>query len=307
MAPAASAATETTAATNGAAPPAPAESTTPTTPETPAKPAAPADDVREQRRSAFRQIQQAEEAKAKLRQEQQALEAMRAEVAKERQEAQALLEQAKADPWGFFERTGITAEELAANITRGADPHAKKITELAKQVEETKGELQKRDERAAAERREAEDARALTAFVGHVTSDEGSEKYPTLVQEYSPRQIAERTRQVAEAFFKKRGYAAQGADIAEFLEEEAKQIRAEREERASRLAKKKTAPPEIKAPDTTTQVNGTSESKPKVGPVTRTITNVHASQTASAAVSKTKGDRRAEAIRVLEQMQARKA
>lgn len=198
---------------------------------------------------------------------------------------------AKLSPSKALELLGMTPKEFLESLATEHEPAAI----AARAMQGTTSEVQKLQakieamEKAAAEREEAARVaqldsgynEATQAFLAHV--DAGTDKYPHLIAEYTPAELAQAARAAAEQhsrpYFEKFGEYPDDEVIAEYLEGQAKARAEALAERRARIGQKASLPSQGVS-------SGVLQAaQPDSGPSPRTLTSRVASEKATAAPS----------------------
>ncbi len=239
--------------------------------------------------------------------EREAIAKERAEVAEHAKAAEAL-KAAKLSPSKALELLGMTPKEFLEVLAGEHEPQA--IAARAAQGAQT--DVQKLQARidameAEAKHREIEIARrtvasnydaATEAFLAHV--DASTEKYPHLIAEHTPAEIASLARQTAEqhaeAYRARFNVYPDDEVIAEHLESQAKARAEALAERRARFATHASPP--------LSQSTAAVQGLPNQAAKPRTLTNGASATRASAPKAWSQADADAESIRLIEQLHA---
>lgn len=311
----------TKAANDDSAPEAAGESAESDAPPQKADPAAASEvDPKTERVSA--RIAAARRAEIRAAQERDRIKAERAEIERMRAEVSELAkvaEQAKlakTSPSKLLELAGLDPKSFLEALATETEPAsvAKRVaSESLSEVEKLKAELaaerdamrREREALTAAQReRHLREAQATTTqqFVNHVA--ESAEKYPHLVAEFTPEEIAERgwsvAMQHAEAYKARFGDYPDDEVIAEFLEQQAKERAEKRNAWRERIGQRATPPSKGKPGDA-----GAGQSVKANVP--RTLTNGAASQKSTAPKDWSEKDAIEEAKRIIRNLHANKS
>jgi len=276
-------------------------------PEKPAEPAKPAEDEKVAAR-----INAAKRAELRAAQERAELTRARDEIAKQRAEFEPLLKlaeqvkHAKASPTRLLELSGLSPKEFLESLANEHDPSqvaervkaetSSELDVLRKEIADLKAARDQEQARAHRARLDTQVIEAQKAFVDHVA--ESAEKYPHLVEEFTPDEMSREALAVAQNhgqdYFARFGVYPDDEVIAEHLEEVAKARAESRAAWRQRIGKPAHEPSKGDS-------SGETGKRPAVkaeGP--RTLTSRAASAKATPPREWSQEEADAEALRILE-------
>jgi hypothetical protein len=233
------------------------------------------------------------------------VDAQRAEVAEKAKAVDAFMA-AKLSPSKALELLGMSPKEFLESLATEHEPAAvaaRAVAGTKSEVDELRAELKAMRDAAlererATQRQEADHGfnAATTQFLEFV--DAAPEKYPHLIAEYTPAELAAAARETASThskpYFDKFGEYPSDDIIAQHLEDQAATRVQSLAERRARIGKPASAPSQGNS-------SGVLQvTQPEKGPSPRTLTSRAASEKASAPARQTQEDLDAECVRILQ-------
>lgn len=208
----------------------------------------------------------------------------------------AKIERLKSNPLDAIREMGMEPTEFLQRVVDdGQYSEKKEIESLRAEMAAFKQEREQLTQQYLQQQQQRHIEQVQAAFVTHI--EESAEKYPHLIQEFEPDEIAARglalAREYGDVYRKRTGEYPSDEVIAEYLEQQAAERAERKSERTARLLGKS-------KPKSSTSVVGTPVSKSPQGP--RTLTNRDSSHRVTPSNrSMTQPERDEESLRILRQ------